>query len=413
MSETIESAHAAAIAAGKITGGIICATNTTGTFTYKTAIGTRTTLSGITLPLETGNILFLASATKFLATIAALQCVEDGLLSLTGDLSPHAPELTSKRVLTGFATESGGEPLLEDPIRPITLEMLLTHSSGLSYHFIDPNIARWRAESSPDRDTARGLAVEDLFNYPLAFHPGSSWMYGPGLDWAGRIVERVTGQTLLARMQERIFDPLGISDAQFYPVTREDLRERLIDLNPDDPQALGKAVLGGGGEMNLRTRGDFGGHGLFMSGESFLRVLQSVLANDGVLLKTETVDDMFSDHHLSPGASGGHQAALQSPMGQFFRVGVDPETKMGHGLGGLLTLEAVEGWYGKHTLTWGGGMTLAWFIDRENGLCGVGAVQAKLPFDAAVATELKQVFRKDIYRKYHAWKGEEEQEKAK
>ena len=49
-------------------------------------------------------------------------------------------------------------------------------------------------------------------------------MYGPGLDWAGRIVERVTGLTLGERMRQHIFDPLGISAAQFYPVTREDLR---------------------------------------------------------------------------------------------------------------------------------------------------------------------------------------------
>ncbi|KAL2810072.1 beta-lactamase/transpeptidase-like protein [Aspergillus granulosus] len=401
MTETIESAHAAAIASGKITGGIISSTNSTGTFTYKTAIGTRTTLSGIALPLETSDILFLASATKFLATIAALQCVEDGLLTLTGDLSKHAPELTSKQVLTGFTEE--GEPIVEEPDRQITLEMLLSHSSGLSYHFIDPKIGRWRDKFAPGRDAERGLSVEELFSYPLAFHPGSSWMYGPGLDWAGRIVERVTGTSLLARMQERIFDPLGIRDAQFYPVTREDLREKLIDLNPDDPRAVGKAVLGGGGEMNLRTKGEFGGHGLFMSGESFLRVLQSILANDGKLLQRETVDGMFDDH-LSPAATHGHQTALKSPMGQFFRVGVDEETKMGHGLGGLLTLEGVEGWYGNRTLTWGGGMTLAWFIDRQNGLCGVGAVQAKLPFDAGVAGELKQVFRKDIYRKYEAWK---------
>jgi CubicO group peptidase (beta-lactamase class C family) len=403
MPETIESAHEAAIAAGKITGGIICATNTTGSFTYKTAIGTRTTLSGTTLPLQTSDICFLASATKFLTSVAALQCVEDGLLSLTGDLSKHAPELADKKVLVGFHDETG-EPILQDPVRPITLEMLLTHSSGLVYHFTDANIARWREEFVPDRETQHGLAVEDLFNYPLAFHPGDSWMYGPGLDWAGRIIERVTGMSLLERMQARMFDPLGISDAQFYPVTRADLRANLIDLNPDDPQALGRAVLGGGGEMNLRTQGDFGGHGLFTSAESFLKVLQSILADDGRLLKSGTVDEIFTDH-LSRSAAAGHQAAVKSPMGAFFRVGVDPGTKMGYGLGGLLTLESVPGWYGERTLTWGGGMTLAWFIDRVNGLCGVGAVQAKLPFDVGVAGDLKQVFRKDVYRKYDAWKG--------
>jgi CubicO group peptidase (beta-lactamase class C family) len=228
-------------------------------------------------------------------------------------------------------------------------------------------------------------------------------MYGSGLDWAGRIVERVTGVSLCERMQQRIFDPLGISDAEFYPVTREDLRPRLVDLNPDDPDALGRAVLGGGGEMNKITRGDFGGHGLFMSGASYVKILHSLLANNSKLLRPATVDDMFQ-HHLSPAATASLQAALAGPKGAFFRVGIDPMTKMGYGLGGILTFEDVEGWYGERTLTWGGGLTLAWFIDRKNGLCGVGAVQAALPVDIMEVEALKQTFRKDIYRKRDAWR---------
>jgi hypothetical protein len=77
---------------------------------------------------------------------------------------------------------------------------------------------------------------------------------------------------------------------------------------------------------------------------------------------------------------------------------------MGYGLSGLLTLEDVEGWYGDRTLSWGGGISYAWFVDRKNGLCGVGAIQATLPVDAAAVTEVKDVFRHDIYRKYAAWK---------
>lgn len=170
-------------------------------------------------------------------------------------------------------------------------------------------------------------------------------MYGPGLDWAGRVVERVTGRTLGEQMQQRIFDPLDINDAQFYPVTREDLRARLVDLNPDDPEAQGRAVLGGSAHMNKRGGGDFGGHGLFMSGVSYLKILHSLLANDGKLLKPATVDDMFQ-HHLSPQAKAGHQTVLTSPMGHFFRVGLDAGTKLGQSLGGLLTLQDVDGEYG-------------------------------------------------------------------
>ncbi|KAJ5554942.1 hypothetical protein N7461_003412 [Penicillium sp. DV-2018c] len=396
----METSFKAAIDAGKIHGAIICATNAKGNFVYNKALGERTLLSGEKKPLELDDVLYLASATKLITTIAVLQCVEDGLLTLDSDLSSIAPELTSKHVLTGF--NENGSPQLEPPVRPVTLKMLLTHSAGTSYQFMDPLAAKWREQFTDTQATAP-LPVEERFSYPLSYQPSAGWMYGSGLDWAGRVVERVTGGTLLEFMQRRIFDPLGITDAQFYPVTREDLRSRLIDLNPDDPDAVGRAVLGGEGEMNLRGRGDFGGHGLFLPGADFIKVLRSLLANDGTLLASATVDEMFQ-HHLSPEATASYQAALATPMGAFFRVGHDLETKMGHGLGGLLTLEDLDGWYGEKTMSWGGGLTLAWFIDRKNDLCGVGAIQATLPVDVGAVTELKQTFRRGIYSEYAAWK---------
>ncbi|OBT53074.1 hypothetical protein VE04_05709 [Pseudogymnoascus sp. 24MN13] len=381
MANDMETAFQAAIDAGKINGAVICATDAEGNFVYDKALGKRTLLSGEKLPQQLDDVLFLASATKLLTTIAALQCVEDGLLTLTGDLSSIAPDLASKQVITGFSDD------------------------GETPDFINPLITQWNQKFAPLAEGQR-RPVEEAFGFPLAFHPGEGWMYGGSLDWAGRIVERVTGGTLGEHMKKRIFDPLGINSAQFYPVTREDLRERLVDLNPDDPEALGKVVLGGGGDPNKRSQGHFGGHGMFMAGEDYVKILRSVLANDGKVLKPATVDDMF-EHHLSPEATEGHKAALASPMGVFFSVGTEPGTKVGHGLGGLLTLEDVNGWHGERTLTWGGGLTLTWFIDRKNGLCGVGAVQGSLPLDGGVAADLKQTFRHDIYRKHAAWKAQQ------
>ncbi|KAK3693321.1 beta-lactamase [Podospora appendiculata] len=395
-----ESAVLTAIEAGKIGGAIICAANTDGTFIFNKALGSRTLLSGEKVPHELSDVLFLASATKLLTTIAALQCVEDGLLTLTSDLSPIVPSLAAKQVLTGW--ESPSTPLLTPATRPITLEMLLTHSSGLSYDFLTPPLAAWtKAFDHPVPGATR--PVEEAFSYPLGFQPGTSWMYGPGLDFAGLVVERLTHQTLSQHMQKRIFSPLGIDSAHFFPVTREDLRKRMVDLNPTDPDGLGRAVLGFSGDVSARSRGDFGGHGLFMSGEDFAQVLRSLLANDGKILRPETVDGMF-ENHLSPEAAAGHKTALASKGGMFFRVGTAEGSKAGYGLGGLLTLEDVEGWYGERTLTWGGGMSLSWFIDRKNGLCGVGAMQPTLPIDVMAIEGLKQVFRRDMYRQHAAWK---------
>lgn len=406
---TVENSFQAAVEAGHINGAIMCAINTDGSFQYNKTTGDRTLLSGEKKPHQLDDLLFLASATKLMTTIAALACVQDGLLSLTGDLSHIAPELTDKQVLTGFTDDD--QPILERPIRAITLEMLLTHSSGLAYHFLDPKIARWRSQNAPQaqsNDTGSAkptrYTVEGLITYPLTFQPGNGWMYGPNLDWAGRIVERVTGITLLAYLQRRVFTPLNISSAQFHPVTREDLRARMVDLNPLDPEGLGAAVTGGSADMNKLTDGDFGGHGLFMTAPDYLKVLHTVMLSGSDktgIIDAKLVDSMFSNHLNNEEAITSHAGKCASPLGVFFRCGVDNGTALGHGLGGLLTLEDSKDWYGTHTLTWGGGVTFAWFVDRTNGLCGVCALQATLPVvNFQAVGELKQIFREDIYRKY-------------
>ncbi|KAI4241095.1 MAG: hypothetical protein L6R40_004734 [Gallowayella cf. fulva] len=406
MTDNIEPSFQAAIDAGKINGAVICATDAERRFVYDKALGERTLLSGKKLPQRLDDVLFLASATKLITTVAAMQCLEDGLLSLTGDLSSVAPDLAALQVLTGFS-DDGETPILESPARPITLEMLLNHSSGLTYDFMNPHLVTWRQKYDPRQET-RPTPVEEAFGYPLGFQPGTSWLYGPGLDWAGRIVERVTGRTLGEYMQQRICNPLGITDAQFSPVTRDDLRARLVDLNPQDPDCLGRAVAGGNPDFNKGRQGDFGGQGLFMPGADYINVLHSLLANDGRLLKPSTVDDLFQ-HRLGHEASAGQQAALTGPMGVFFRQGVDPEVKMGHGLGGLLVMQDIEGWYGEGTMCWGGGFSLTWFIDRKNDLCGVGAIQPALPdFAGDVVDALKRTFRHDIYRKHTAWREQQQ-----
>ncbi|KFH45631.1 hypothetical protein ACRE_034960 [Hapsidospora chrysogenum ATCC 11550] len=399
----IEANVQAAIKDGIASGAVLCATDSKGNFRYQRALGERTLLSGERRPAQLDDVLFLASGTKLLTTIAALQCVEDGLLSLKGDLSTVAPDLAVKKVLIGFS-EDGKTPLLEPQARPITLEMLLTHSAGLAYDFLNPTMARWRAEfGDKELDEKEDRTVEDVFYYPLSFQPGTSWMYGSGLDWAGRIVERATGKTLGECVRERIFAPLGIEDGSFFPVTDQDLRARLVNLNPDDPDAQGKAVLGGDADINKRCKGAFGGHGFFMTGGDYIKILRSLLANDGKILKPETVDDML-ENHLSPEAAAGHRGMLAGPGGSFFRGDIPPETEVGHGLGGILTLSGVEGHHGERTLSWGGGLTFTWFVDRTNDLCATGAILAALPMDVGAVTELKQNFREDMYRKRADWK---------
>ena len=85
-------------------------------------------------------------------------------------------------------------------------------------------------------------------------------------------------------------------------------------------------------------------------------------------------------------------------------MGTPQGSKAGHGLGGFLVLEDLEGWYGEKTLNWGGGVALSWFIDRKNDLCAVSAIQPTVPIDMEAVSNLKATFRHDIYRKREQWK---------
>lgn len=399
-------AIAAAITSGKLPSALLHASNTANTFTTTLPLGTRTLLSGTTLPLAPTDLLYLASATKLLTTIAALQCVDDGLLTLHDPLPPTLlPSLTAKQVLT----DAG---VLEPVKRPITLAMLLTHTSGLAYDFLTPKLAAWRKENESPFPAGAKRGVEEAFRYPLAFQPGTGWMYGTGLDFAGRVVEEVRGERLRDVMRERIGKPLGVAEGNLYffpvPVEDDEARGKMVNLNPEDPEGLGMAVLGGNADMNKRAKGDFGGHGGFLTGEGYGKVLESLLRNDGRLVSEEMGREMVKDVINGMGIEEQFMAAMDGPVGSFFRVGTEKGSKIGHGLGGVLTLEDAEGWYGEGTLSWGGGMTFAWFMDRKNGLCGLGALQASLPLDFGLVTELKQEFRKDVYRQYAAWKKGEE-----
>ncbi|KAF7342892.1 Acyltransferase LovD [Mycena sanguinolenta] len=328
-----------------------------------------------------------------------LECVEDGLLDLTGDLSTFAPELASKLVLS-----ADGESL-EKQRHPITLQMLLTHTSGSAYDFMNPLVARWQAaHSGPPPEPGTRRPVEEFFDYPHVFQPGAGWEYGPGLDWAGRIVERATHRTLGEHMHARIFAPLGIADAAFYHAPRS-------PPAPREPHSQGPRCAG------ARGHGRHGHNVLqFIHGGGFWRRRDvhfgCGLSQGSARATTKRRDPAETQHcrrHVRgpPRCGGGrsarsHAAALAGPIGAAFRVGIELGARMGHGLGGMLTLEDTPGWYGAGTLTWGGGQTVVWFIDRSNGLCGVGSVQSNIPINIEIVSALKDTIRHDIYRKHAA-----------
>lgn len=110
-----------------------------------------------------------------------------------------------------------------------------------------------------------GTIVEEKSTLPLMFEPGTSGMYGAGYDWTGKMVERVTRQTLEAYMSKNIWDPLSIKGITSWPKERADMVDRLADLSVLDPTGSGKAIAAPEADVNGGISGCLGGGGVFGS----------------------------------------------------------------------------------------------------------------------------------------------------
>ena len=176
------------VQAGAVPGVVARATDRDGVI-YEGAFGERTLGSGQAMTLDT--VGWIASMTKALTSVAAVQCVERGQLDLDTPAAKVVPEIGHAQVLTGF--DADGQPTTRAPKRPITLRHLLTHSAGFSYEIWNTDMQKVQAALDiPSVTTCQNKAL----TLPLLFDPGERWEYGINIDWAGKMVEAVSGQSL-------------------------------------------------------------------------------------------------------------------------------------------------------------------------------------------------------------------------
>ena len=142
--------------------------------------------------------------TKAITTVAALQLVEQGKVDLAEPVAKHLPQLANIDVLEGF--DPAGKPSFRPAKTQLTLRHLLTHTSGLCYETWDAEMFRYTSAKLPNAAAKPG---------PLMFQPGTRWQYGQGVDWAGRLVETISGATLEDYFQQEIFRPLAMQDTSY------------------------------------------------------------------------------------------------------------------------------------------------------------------------------------------------------
>ncbi|OHF04575.1 beta-lactamase [Colletotrichum orchidophilum] len=392
----MEAAFTAAVKSGKIPGAVVMAKNTTGTIDYARCFGARTVRRDETRrlpPMEEDTPMRFASATKLLTSIMALQCVDRGLFGLDENVEKIIPDLTCMKVLAGF--DDAGNTIMRDREGIITLRHLLTHTSGLSYVLINPLLQQYMSKGY--LPAADKFGIQSRLAPPPVNDPGVEWMYGSNLDWAGRLVERATGMDLESYMQENLCDPLDIIDMTFKLQQRPDLLARRADQTQRSRED-GKLVYDD--TIYFRQDGEecFGGQGIFTSPESYMKVLFSLLKNDGVLLKPDTVKLMFQpalDARLEKQMNAHMDSATHINFG-----GPMPMTglRRNFGLGGIIPMEDLDGdkWRRKGSMTLGGGPNIIWQIDPAAGLCTLVTYQLE-PWNDPICRGLTQTFEKAIY----------------
>ncbi len=368
---TLDELLVSAIESGAAPGVAAIAVNRDG-IVYEGAAGQARVAENVPLGLDA--VFRIASMTKIITSVAALQLVDRGLLALDAPASNVLPALAKLDLLLPSGEVRPAE-------RPVTLRHLLTHTAGLSYPFTHPGLAAHVEKRGSD----------GALPTPLVFEPGDGWQYGTNTDWAGRMVEAASGQNLDAYMRAHIFAPLGMPDSGF--LLSEGQVERLssahakasdgtFDKQPFRPPKPPPSYSGGGG--------------LYSTARDYARFLQAILNAgelDGVrLLSPESMAGLRTNH------SGEHVAGRWRTASPAFSN--DTDFSMGgtarHSLGAILSTQDSPNGRAAGSLNWGGIYNTYYWIDPARGIAGATFMQF-LPFADPGSLAVMDAFEREVY----------------
>ena len=187
-------------------------------------------------PATLDTVFRIFSMTNAVGSMAAMILIDRGQLSADTEVEALLPEFAGLRVLDGF---DGSTPRLRAPRTKATVRHLATHTSGLVYEFWNADVPRYM-EAAGHPTILSGLVAS--MNYPLMFEPGTRWDYGVGIDWLGRVVEKVDGRNIARFCREEIFDPLAMPDTCFEVEDRIAARLASVGIRGADGQFADFAI---------------------------------------------------------------------------------------------------------------------------------------------------------------------------
>lgn len=317
------------------------------------------------VPMTRDTVVRLYSMTKPLTSLAIMMLYEDGLFQLDDPISRYLPAFAAMRVFTGGSrSKYESEPAR----REITFRDLLTHTSGLTYGFMDATpvdaMYRDRGIDFQTSDASLGDLVDRLASLPLLAHPGAAWNYSVATDVLGRLVEVISGQDFATFLAERVLQPLGMHDTAFR--IAPDQLPRFASLYMRGPDGAPHLVDDAQASIFAKDRLPSGGGGLVGTGSDYLKFCRLMLNRGELhgtrLLGRKTVELMMSNHLRGDMADMGQARFSESTY-----------TGIGFGLGFSVMLDPAQaqivGTPGE--CAWGGAASTAFWIDPAEDLAVV------------------------------------------
>jgi CubicO group peptidase (beta-lactamase class C family) len=318
-------------------------------------------------PMTKDAIFRIYSMSKPITTVAAMTLFEDGRLGIEEPVGKYLPQLLKLQVAADNKPDPEADPsklTLVPANRPMSIQDLMRHTSGLTYGFFgDTPVKKLYAQAKLfDGDPSNADFVDRIAKLPLSYQPGTTWDYSHSTDVLGRLIEVVSGKSLLAYEKERILDPLGMKDTSFY-VTDTAKQPRLAEPFQNDRKIGEGAVFG---DPRIAGKWESGGGGMVSTAMDYARFLQMLLDGgtlDGKrILGPKTIAYMTSDH-LGAAVAGPYYL---------------PGAGYGFGLGFAVRRDAgvspVQGSVGEYY--WGGAGGTAFWVDPKEKMLVVFMMQS-------------------------------------
>lgn len=327
-------------------------------------------------PMKVDSVFRIFSMTKPVTSVAVMMLAEEGKIDVMAPVAQYLPEFKDVKVGVEKMDPAGGKAYLafEPPVRPMMVQDLLRHTSGLVYGPFGNTLVHQEYNKANLFDPGQTLEqfVSKLAKLPLAHQPGTVWEYGMNTDVLGRIVEVASGMPFDRFVEERITRPLKMPDTAFYMEAAKLQRVAQLQIDP----ATGKRPEFGNSDDLTKDKVKWfsGGGGLLSTAPDYARFCQ-MLVNGGELegvrlLSPKTLAVMTSDQVPQHASRVGQLQVTQDlnplpEIGQSFGLGFAVRTDLGH--------SAVSGSVGDYF--WAGAAGTYFWVDPQEKMYVIMMVQ--------------------------------------